>query len=161
MIVGAKVVCVHACAWRASPIGKRLAELGEVLRVEERRVPLGPEVDTFDEAAPRVVNERGRLELGEAAHDLGRGHERVVGAERLRRVTRCAVHRDAAPVRALLADDHRQARTARRRHLEAAGLGDDVVGHDRVALVLDEVLGAPRAEVLLVGDREIHERAAA
>ena len=47
-----------------------------------------------------------------------------------------------------------------RRHLEAARFGDDVVGHHRVALVLEQVLGAPRAEVLLVGDREVDERAA-
>ena len=48
-----------------------------------------------------------------------------------------------------------------RRHLEAARLGDDVVGLHRVALVLEQVLGAPRAEVLLVGDREVDERARA
>ena len=70
------------------PDRQRLAELGELVLVEQRRVPLGPEVDAFDEAAPRVVDVRGRPELGEAAHDLGRGHERVVGAERLRRVAR-------------------------------------------------------------------------
>ena len=93
MIVGANVVCVQACAWRASPIGSVLAELAEVLLVEQRRVPLGPEVDTLDEAPPRLVDVRGRPELGEPAHDLGRGHERVVGAERLRRVTRRAAAR--------------------------------------------------------------------
>ena len=65
-----------------------LAELVQVLLVEQRRVPLGTEVDAFDEAAPRLVDVRGRPVLGEAAHDLGRGHERVVGAERLRRVAR-------------------------------------------------------------------------
>ena len=67
---------------------QRLAELGERVLVEEVRVPLGTEVDALDEAAPRVVDLRGRPVLGEPAHDLGRGHERVVGAERLRRVTR-------------------------------------------------------------------------
>ena len=46
-----------------------------------------------------------------------------------------------------------------RRDRDAAGLGDDVVGPDRVALVVDEVVRAPGAERLLVGHREVDERA--
>ena len=80
----------------------------------------------------------------EPAHHLGRGHERVVGAERLARVAGRARHRDAAPVRTLLTHDHRQPRTGGAGHLEAAGLGDHVVGHHRVALVVDEMARAPR-----------------
>ena len=88
MIVGANVVCVHACAWRASPIGSSSQKSCERVLVEQARVPLRAEVDALDEAPPRVVDLRRRPVLGEPAHDLGRGHERVVGAERLRRVAR-------------------------------------------------------------------------
>ena len=132
MTVGANVVCVHACAWRASPIGSSSQKSASVDSLSSCSFHSLPEVDAFDETAPRVVDLRRRPVLGEPLHDLGRGDERVVGAERLRRVTRRSPHRDAAPVRTLLADDHRQARAARGRHLEAAGFGDDVVGTDRV-----------------------------
>ena len=143
------------------PDRQLLAEVVQRRLVEQARVPLGTEVDAFDEAAPGVVDQRRRPVLGEPAHDLGRGHERVVGTERLRRVTRRAAHRDATPVRALLADDHRQPRTRSAVGIwKPPGFGDDVVGAHRVAFVLEQVLGAPRAEVLLVGNREIDERAA-
>ena len=136
-----------------------LAEVGERRLVEQVRVPLGPEVDALDEPAPGLVDLCGRPVLGEPLDDLRGGYQRVVGAERLRRVAGRTAHRDAAPVRTLLAHDHRKPRTARGRHLEAAGLGHDVVGAHRVVLVVEQVLGAPRAEVLLVGDGEIHEGA--
>jgi len=131
MIVGANVVWVHACAWRATN-RQFLAEVVQRALVEQPRIPLGSEVDTLDELSPRVVDHRRRSIFGEAAHDLGRGHERVIGAERLRRVARRAAHRDATPVRTLLADDHRQARAFRVRLLETAGFGHDVVGGDRL-----------------------------
>ena len=56
MTVGANVVCVHACAWRASPIGSSSQKSASVSSVEQVRVPLRPEVDALDEAAPRVVD---------------------------------------------------------------------------------------------------------
>ena len=100
------------------------------------------------------------LVLGEAAHDLGRGDERVVGAERLRPV--------AGRARARVSFDQNvpfsPTSTGRRvpvgrRHLEPARLGEHVVGVHRVALVLEQPVGAPRAVRLLVGDREVDQRA--
>ena len=113
---------------------------------------------SVDEATPRVVQLRLGLVLGEAAHDLGRLHQRVVGAERHRRMARRARHAQGAPEGALLADDHRQAHASAEVHGEAAGLGEHVVGDDVLALVVDEVVGAVGAERLLVGDAEVDER---
>ena len=70
------------------PDRQLLAEVGEGGFVEEAFVPLGPEVDAFDEATPRLVNVRRGPVLGETFHDLGRGDEGVVGAERLRSMAR-------------------------------------------------------------------------
>ena len=91
------------------PSGQLIAQGDEAVGVEEVGDDLGRQADVLDEAAPRVVDLRLGLVLGEAAHDLGRLHQRVVGAERLRRVTRRARHPQRAPEGALLADDHRQA----------------------------------------------------
>ena len=65
---------------------QRIAQLDEALLLQQRPVNSGRVAHRLDEAAPHVVHHGGRPELGEPAHDLGRGHERVVGAERLRRV---------------------------------------------------------------------------
>ena len=56
-------------------------------------------------------------------------------------------------------DQHREARPCRRRHLEPARLGEHVVGVHGVALVVEQPVGAPGAERLLVGDREVDQRA--
>ena len=110
--------------------------------------------------APRLVDLRLGAELGDPADHLGRGDERVVGAEGLRAVPRRAPDPDLGPERALLRHEDREARARRRRDLEAAGLGEHVVGVDRVALVVEQPVGAPPAQGLLVGDREVDQGAA-
>ena len=66
------------------------------------------ELERLDVAAPRVEDARLRPVLGQPLDDLGRGHERVVGAERARAVAGRAVHDQPPPVAALLADRHLQ-----------------------------------------------------
>jgi hypothetical protein len=100
-----------------------------------------------------------RPERVEAAHHLGRGDQRVVGAERLAGVAGRAPDPQRAPVGALLAHDHRQAGARRRVDREPAGLGDDVVGGHVVAVLAHQGVGAPGAQRLLVGHRGVHQRA--
>ena len=92
-------------------------------------------------------------------HDLRRGHDRVVGAERLRAVPGRPVDPQLRPERALLRREHREPRPFRCRHLVSTRLGEHVVGVHGVALVLDEVLRTPGPERLLVGDCEVDEGA--
>ena len=71
----------------------RQQRIGDLVRVAHRR----------DEAPPHVVDVRLGLVLDEPAHDLGRGHQRVVGAVGLRAVARrcpgCAACTRARPSR--------------------------------------------------------------
>ena len=96
----------------------------------------------------------------QAPDDLRRGDNRIVGAERLRRVSGRPAHSELRPVRALLVDHHREAGSGGCRDLEPARLGQHVVGVHGVALVLDQPLRAPCAQRLLVGDGEVGERSA-
>ena len=139
--------------------GQVVHELAERVRIEQRLLQLLRERHAFDEPAPHVVDHRLGPVLGDAAHDLGRVDERVVGAQRLRRVPGRAVHGQAAPVGALLADDDRKSHALRRWHRNAAGLRDDVVSLHRVELVLGEPSRAVRPERLLVGHGQVDERA--
>ncbi len=132
----------------------------EVVGAQERPGDLGIEVHALDELAPRLVDLRLGAELGDPADHLGRSDQRVVGAEGLRAVPRRAPDPDLGPERALLRHENREARAHRRRDLEAAGLGQHVVGVDRVALVVEQPIGAPPAQGLLVGDREVDQGAA-
>ena len=110
IMVGAMVVWVQAWAWRARPSsGQRLAEGADAVGVEQRAGELGGEPDALDEAPPRVVDVGGGLVLGQAADDLGRLHQGVVGAQRLRRVPGRAPHGHGAPEGALLPGDDGQA----------------------------------------------------
>ena len=142
--VGANVVCVHACQCRAMPIGSSASAPAEVVRVEQRGGELGiecmPSTNWRHDSWICVCG----LVLGDAAHDLGRGDERVVGAERLRAVAR----RAAAPVIFVQNVPFSPTSTGRRgargrRHLEPARLGEHVVGVDRVALVVEQPVARP------------------
>ena len=111
-------------------------------------------------AAHRSSRRDGVWNVGQAAHDLGRRDEGVVGAVRHRAVARRPVDAQAAPGDALLGDvdgDVPGAVVADRR--VAAGLGEHVLRADRVPVVVDHVLGAPVAARLLVGDAEVDQRA--
>ncbi len=159
--VGANVVCVHEYTTRDRPSGSVAGEIAQlvVLRGGRRGTRAGTACPRRSRATCRRSGSAGRYSC-EAPHDLGRRDHGVVGAERLRRVPGRPAHSELRPVRALLVDHHRQAGAHRRRDLEAARLGQHVVGVHRVALVLDQPLGAPRAQRLLVGDGEVGERAA-
>src|SRR4029453_15960098 len=69
-------------------------------------------------------------------------------------------HRQLRPERSLLPDDHREADPRRRGYLVAARLGEDIVRIDGLTLVYEEPVGAPHSLRLLVGDREVEQRAA-
>ena len=157
--VGANVVCVHACQCRAIPSGQFGESAVEPGGIEERGRHFGVEVHPLHELTPRLVDLRLGPVLGDASHDLGRGHERVVGVERLRSVSGRPVHADLGPERALLPHQHGEPRSGRRRDLEAARLREHVVGVHRVALVVEQPVGTPGAERLFVGDREVDQRA--
>ena len=101
----------------------------------------------------------GGLVLGEALHDVGGRDEGVVGLVRLAAVARGAPHPQLHPAAALLRHDHRELDARGARDRDAAALGDDVVGPHRIGLVVHEVPGAERPERLLVGHRQVHERA--
>ena len=68
-------------------IGIRLAEIVDGVRVDEHRADLRGQRHAAHETAPCIVHARRRLERSEAPYDLGRGDERIVGAQRCRGVT--------------------------------------------------------------------------
>ena len=68
-------------------------------------------------------------------------------------------HAQLGPVAALLGHDHGQLQARGAGDRDPAGLGDHVVGSHGIGLVRHEVLGAEGAEGLLVGHRQVHERA--
>ena len=112
----------------------------------------------LDEAGPRLVHLGLGPVLVDAADDLGRLHQRVVGAQRLGTVARGAPHGERAPEGPFLAHDDRQASHAVGAvHRESARLGDHVVGIDVVGGVPAEPSGAVGAERLLVGDGDVGE----
>ena len=81
MTVGANVVWVQAWNWRAMPSGSSSQQRRRARRVEQQRSASSSAVaHALDEPAPHVVDLRLGLVLVEAAHDLGRLHQRVVGA---------------------------------------------------------------------------------
>ena len=111
-------------------------------------------------ACHRSSRRDGVRNVGQAADDLGRGDQRVVGAVRHRAVAGRAVDAQPAPGDALLGDVDRDvagAVVADRR--VAAGLGEHVLRADGVPVVVDHVLGAPVPAGLLVGDAEVDQRA--
>ena len=160
-MLGENVVWVHACASRASA---RLSRSHTASYTRSGSVSAsvrpGSSVQRLHVAAPGIEDARLRPVLGEPLHDLGGGHERVVGLERPRAVAGRAVDDQAAPVAALLADRHLQGVAGLGRDRHAAALGDDVVALHGVRVMLDQVAGAQKATRLLVGDRQIDERAA-
>ena len=58
--VGANVVCVHACAWRASPSGSSASAPSKSSGSRSAAVISGVEVHALDELAPRLVDLRRR-----------------------------------------------------------------------------------------------------
>ena len=109
---------------------------------------------------PHVGDVRLRAVGGEAANDLGRLDERVVGAEGHRAVGRRAGHPEPAPGDALLAgvdDDPPDTVLADGR--PTAHLRQDVVAGDGVPVLVDHPLGTPPPARLLVGDTEVDQRA--
>ena len=102
----------------------------------------------------------GAISVGhEPTHDLRRGDEGVVGAVRHRAVAGGAGDPEPQPREPLLGDADGDAAPAVVADLRpAAGLGEHVVGADRVPVVIDHVLGAPLPAGLLVGDAEVDQR---
>ena len=98
-----------------------------------------------DEASPDVVNMRFGLELTDTPNDLCSGEQRVVGLVRLRAMTRSSPHSDPDSEESLFAHKYRQFQAVGAGQWNTARFGDDVVGHDRIALMVDEVVGAVHA----------------
>ena len=96
----------------------------------------------------------------EAAHHLGRLHQRVVGTERHAAVRRGAPHPQRPPGDALLAGvHHHPAHTVGTDIRPATELRQHVIAADGIPVLLAHPLGAPVAAGLLVGDAEVDEGA--
>ena len=152
---------VHA---RVGSAGQPRVERGDRLvdpgRVAQRRPQVVGQVEAGELGRPQVVEAGHTPVLRQAAHHLGRGHERVVRPVRHRPVAGRSADPQAQPGEALLGDadgDPPHAVGTGRR--PPAGLGEHVVGTDGVPVLVDHVLGAPPPAGLLVGDAEVDQRA--
>ena len=155
MTVGANVVWVHACACRARPIGSSWQN--SVRRLSSSSAAL----NSAPKSTPSMKRRHVSWMCVGGSYSASRRTTSAAVTSALSVRNGC----DACPgvpgtVMRHQYEPFSPTMTGRRgpcggRHLEAARLGDDVVGLHRVALVLDHVLRAPGAEVLLVGDREV------
>ena len=132
MVLHENVVCVHA--WRCAPGRRRVAVARESRRSAPRRAaPLGrPRRGRASRpcVGPQLVEPRRRAVLADALDDRGRRHQRVVGLERRRAVARRAAHAQTPPGHALLADVDGDVRLLLRAAVQAAVLGQHVVGRE-------------------------------
>ena len=96
----------------------------------------------FDEAPPDLMNVRFRLKLADTPNDLRSGEQCVVGLVGLRAMASGSPHSDSDPEEALFTHDDRQFQPVGAGEWDTTRFSDDVVGHDCITLVIDEVLGA-------------------
>ena len=129
-------------------------------RVRQGRAQVVGDVQRCQLRLPQVAEVRRRSVRGQAADDLGRRDQCVVGAVGHRTVTGRAGDPQAPPRDALFGDVDRHVAGAvvvdRR---PPARLGEHVVGADRVPVLVDHVLGAPLPAGFFVGDAEVDQRA--
>ena len=134
-------------------------EVPHAIRVEyfvaNRRGKLHP----IDESPPHVTDLRLGVMGGKALDDPGRLDERVVGAQGPTSVSGRTSDVQPHPMRTFLADVHSDLGSARGAGHDPARLGDHVVGPHRVEFVFDQMLGPVVATRLLVGHRQVDERA--
>ena len=142
---------------RCGPDARDRVERGVDLRgVEEHRLELVGDVERGDLARPQLVEARSGPVVGQPLHHAGRLDQCVVAAERRRPVAGRSPHGEPPPRHALLGDVHPDegrssvAATA----VQAAALGQHVVGADRIRVVVGHPPCPVRAAGLLVGDTE-------
>ena len=134
--LGEIVVCAQASARRASP-GSSVAIASSTRAGSlQRRPQVVGKVEAGELGRPQVVEAGHAPVLRQAAHHLGRGHERVVRPVRHRPVAGRSADPQAQPGEALLGDADGDAPhavgTGRR---PPAGLGEHVVGPDGVPVL--------------------------
>ena len=139
---------------------QRVEEVVDLPFVEQAALRRLVDAERVDRRRPQLVEARRRAVVADPLHDCGRGHQRVVGLVRHRAVAGCAANAQAAPGDTLLADVDRDVRLVLGTAVQAALLGQHVVGADRIGLVVGHPLHAVRAARLLVGDGEVDQVAA-
>ena len=87
----------------------------------------------------------------------GGADERIVGPEGAGAVARCPANAKPPPCNTLLTDVHANDRRFGRTGVQSSVLGQDVVGLDRVGVVIGHPLGAVGRARLLVGDAEVDQ----
>ena len=114
----------------------------------------------FDKATPGVMDMSFGLELTHTTYDLSRCHESVVGLIGLGPMPGSAPHLDPNPKKPLFSDYDRELQAIRAGQRNTARFGDDVIGHDGFSLMGHQILSTVRTIRFLVGNSEIHKRAA-
>ena len=155
---GENVVCVHAWRCAAVPeLGSAASTASICAGIEEHGRELVVDSERLDALAPELVELRRGSVVGKALHDRRRLHERVVASIGRRPVPGRAPHAEPAPRDSLLPHVDADIGRLRGSGVQAAVLGEHVVGADGVGFVIGHPPRAVRAPRLLVRDGEVDE----